>query len=598
MRAGAPGVAGIGTLEGRAAGRFDGAVAALIGLALFFLYCDPRILLPGEVRWLMSGDPAQHFLGWQFFRNTPLLQFPLGANPLFGGDESSSIVFTDSLPLLALLLKPFRALLPALFQYEGAWILLCFLLQPLFAFRLLGHFTRERGLRLLGAALFALAPPMLWRLYGHYSLLAHWTLLAALGEYFSPRHRAARWGVLLAVTALVHAYLLVMVAAIGCADLVRRSRERELTWRRSVTAATLGAGGLGLLMWLVGYFTLPGGLSSSGYGYYRMNLLAPIDPNAEWSLLLRDQFDLKGEYEGFNYLGIAVWCLLIATAPRLLGAEPPRLAWRRHAPLAVTSFALFLYAISNQVYLGSHRVASLHFSRDVERVFNVFRASGRMFWPVVYLIYLAVLVLFWRSFARRTAGRVMLVVLVLQLVDLSPSMGLFRERFAQSMRSPPTLRSAFWEDAAARYRKVLLVPPRNDPKGFAPLASFAALHGLAINSAYYNRFDAEALARAAADLEARIRAERIDPRALYVFLDRGALWRRVRSRARAEDFVGVIDGFALLAPGMGGYDPGPEVQEPGTELDEPGATPEPRKHRRRRRPRAVAPRSRADPYLR
>jgi hypothetical protein len=202
-------------------------LAALMGVAVFLAFCHPRILLPGEVGWLLrKQDPAQHYLSWQFFRETPLVQFPLGLNPRFGTDFGSSIVFSDSLPLLALPFKYARALLPTVFQYHGAWILACFVLQGVAARRLLARFHPERPLQLLGAAFFVLSPPMIWRLHGHFSLLGHALIVAGLALYFSPRYRRGAWLALLAAATLVHAYLLVLAGGVWLADLVGRARER------------------------------------------------------------------------------------------------------------------------------------------------------------------------------------------------------------------------------------------------------------------------------------------------------------------------------------------------------------------------------------
>uniref|UniRef100_UPI00258B0261 DUF6311 domain-containing protein n=1 Tax=uncultured Pseudomonas sp. TaxID=114707 RepID=UPI00258B0261 len=54
------------------------ALAALCGVLVFYRYTGGAILDPTRVGWLMAGDPAQHWLGWQFFRGTPLWQWPLG----------------------------------------------------------------------------------------------------------------------------------------------------------------------------------------------------------------------------------------------------------------------------------------------------------------------------------------------------------------------------------------------------------------------------------------------------------------------------------------------------------------------------------------
>jgi hypothetical protein len=56
----------------------------------------------------MDGNRADYLLGWMFFRNTPILQQPFGANWPYGMDMSSSIIYPDGAPLMALVLKPLR----------------------------------------------------------------------------------------------------------------------------------------------------------------------------------------------------------------------------------------------------------------------------------------------------------------------------------------------------------------------------------------------------------------------------------------------------------------------------------------------------------
>ena len=87
-----------------------------IGIATFGALTNWKILNPLFVRWLYWGDPSTSYLGWQFFRKTPLLQFPLGLNPNYGTGFSSSIMFTDSVPLIAIPLKYLSFLLPSIPQ--------------------------------------------------------------------------------------------------------------------------------------------------------------------------------------------------------------------------------------------------------------------------------------------------------------------------------------------------------------------------------------------------------------------------------------------------------------------------------------------------
>lgn len=557
-----------GTSGGSAAATFlsadrrDALVAAFVGVAVFLLYCDLRILDPREISWVMSGDPGQQFLGWQFFRSTPWLQFPLGANPNCGTEQPSSIVYTDSLPLLALAFKAVRGVLPDPFQYQGLWILSCFVLQPLFAWRLLGRFTDDRAQRLLGAALFALAPPMLWRLHGHYALLAHWLIVAALAEMFASRHRPKLWALLLGISALTHAYLLAMVAAIGCADLVQRVRCRERTRRQAVFESSAAVAGLLLLCWVVGYFLTPR-ISGGSYGYFRMNLLAPIDPEGIWSRILPDQPAAgKGDYEGFNYLGVASWGLLFACALRIIGRDRPRLELRRYAPLIVLGVVFVLFAVSHRVSFGARELFSIPIGYHLEQELGIFRSSGRMFWPVVYLSYLGGIVFLWRSFRRRAAIIMTVSLLVLQCVDQSASMAWFREQFEDRLESTSAaLRSPFWQVAAGRYRRLVFVTPTVDLAGAERVLYFAAARDRPVNVAYTSRTNLRRHERNQVEIERALREGRIDGEALYVFRDRDALWRELRRKAGRRDLVAVVDGYSLLAPGMGRFVLGREDRE-------------------------------------
>lgn len=141
-------------------------IALALGVACFFYITDPSILLSWNTSWLSTGDPAFHWLGWEFFRQTPLLQWPLGANPGYGIEISSSIVFSDSIPLLAFIFRPLHSILPTPFQYLGLWLLLCIVLQAWFAWKILSILTTNRWLPLMASLFFAIAPAFLYRFHG------------------------------------------------------------------------------------------------------------------------------------------------------------------------------------------------------------------------------------------------------------------------------------------------------------------------------------------------------------------------------------------------------------------------------------------------
>src|SRR5262245_2169292 len=184
---------------------------ALGGIVFFMMY-GCKILEPTFVEWTLSGpDPAQHFLGWHFFRSEPWT-FPLGTIKSYVYPEGTSLVYTDSIPLLAIPLKLVSAFLPPLFQFKGFWLLLCYLLQGYFAALLVSRILNHSIMNLLATLFFLLSPVLVARSYYHEALSAHWIILAALYLYFqvdSGTNRI-RWVTLLILASMVHFYLLAM----------------------------------------------------------------------------------------------------------------------------------------------------------------------------------------------------------------------------------------------------------------------------------------------------------------------------------------------------------------------------------------------------
>jgi hypothetical protein len=133
---------------------------------------------PQNIAWLKDGDPATHYLGWA---SSPLaLNLSARAESVLWNGVGQCDHFFRFNPLLALLFKPFSAWLPETFQYFGMWLLLCFVLQAWFAWKLLGLITDNPVLRLLGTGLLVFSPPMFLRTGGHLSLAGHFLILAAL----------------------------------------------------------------------------------------------------------------------------------------------------------------------------------------------------------------------------------------------------------------------------------------------------------------------------------------------------------------------------------------------------------------------------------
>ena len=121
-----------------------------------------------------------------------------------------------------------------------------------------------------------------------------------------------------------------------------------------------------------------------GYGYASINLLSPF---------YRGRFSPKGidatggqQFDRFNYLGIGLMAALVITGI---------LHWRwlihlpRHYPvLTVIVCLLTIFALSNKVFWGSKELIHYDLFYPLQMIGGTFRVSGRMFWPVGYLLML------------------------------------------------------------------------------------------------------------------------------------------------------------------------------------------------------------------
>ena len=136
-------------------------IVALLAVVLYIWTYGIHILNPAYTDWLMGGgDLTQHYLGWKAYR-AGSWTFPIGNTTNLAWPAGTSVIFTDSIPLLAVFFKLFSGILPKNFQYFGIWGLLCFILQGVFAARILRRFTDSRALTVLGSLLITLSPVMI-----------------------------------------------------------------------------------------------------------------------------------------------------------------------------------------------------------------------------------------------------------------------------------------------------------------------------------------------------------------------------------------------------------------------------------------------------
>lgn len=470
-------------------------LAGLAGAAWAGWLYGWRVLDPHSVQWLLHGDPAQHYAGLVFFLAQPW-HWPPGAIVLAGAGETS-VVFTDSIPVLALFAKAVG--LPAGVQYFGAWILSCHALMAAGAVILLRRLGAGVAAAVIGALFFMNLPILLMRAYGHEALMGQFLLVAALTLACGPC-RPVLWTILLVVAVLVHPYLAAMVSALACAALITSLQRRVLPapglirivagWLVSVLVAG----------WLGGYFVGSADRSGDGFGYYSANALTWFDPMdwaaflrfygrdpagaGEWSAFLPALGQAThGQYEGFAWLGaglLSVLALALVTtvvrcfqsvrsfrpaAPPAGGSIDPgdaQAVSTRRVPgwLWITCIAMALFALSARPSFGPHIVPDWSLGDTAARLTGIFRASGRFIWPLTLLLVAWAIA---RVATLRAGLALLCAALLLQACDLWPKTLELRERFRSG---PPGIQNV---PEIAAWRGLLHTCPRlqwlDDPTG-------------------------------------------------------------------------------------------------------------------------------------
>ena len=579
----------------------------VVGTAVFIYVTGGAIINPTNRDWLMFGDAAQHYLGWEFFRHSPLMQWPIGANYPLGMELSSSIVFTDSIPIAAYIAKLFNPILTATFQYLGIWIWLCFVLQAFFAQRFLRFFLANKAHIYLGACFVVLSPPLIYRLvhagYGHIALASHWLILASFCLYLRPGRNDLRWSLLIALCWLIQAYFAPMVAAIWLASLVKRlfMDGERLTLLKSGGFVVITSF---IVMWASGYFMIGSNFNPEGWNYvFRWQPLSLVDSGTDgstgWSHFLGDRAQLGGETEAFSFLGAGVLFLMAISLARatlqnrktkvlvaigtlgsltllfvsisrsmplsrvlsmsallvvvvffsatLLNLSRLSNSSHTYVPLIIAVCMLAIYSMTNRVGFAQQTFFEYPLFPPLRQFTETFRTHGRSIWPLYYLAIFAAVVVFAKSSSKKYTGLLLLALFCFQVIDSSSAVSLTRHRFDSPQWVSP-MKDPRWEMFAKKYKHLVVVPPLNDDQEerWIVIDEFANRYRMGTNSGSFSRFDQNVYTKSYQDRVAELISGKPNKDTLYM-VDDLSVWETInQGELMGSSFV--IDNFRVVAP--------------------------------------------------
>ena len=168
-----------------------------------------------DTKWITNYDGLSDFLALKFFLQDKW-QFPIGLNSNYGELENS-IVFSGAVPILSIISKVFKNILPYNFHYFNIWIMICFSLHIFFSYKLIFSLTKDINFSAVSSLFFLFSPVLIQRLDMHLSLGAHWLLLAYFYLEIEPSIKFKNFyrTLLIIFSSLVHFYFTIMILLIN-----------------------------------------------------------------------------------------------------------------------------------------------------------------------------------------------------------------------------------------------------------------------------------------------------------------------------------------------------------------------------------------------
>lgn len=380
-----------------------------ISLIAFHFAYGLHTLNPTNIGWLLNAyhDWGQHYLGPAFYRQEEW-HFPLGEMYSFYYPVGTNVGFTDSIPLMALLLKIFTGILPDDFQYYGFWLFSCMFISAVYTKKILKLYNVNNIIILLACVLVVTNPVLIFRGI-QASACAHWLFLGSFYYYLKPTTKDnvvsnfKKQGVLMFLSTTINPYLAIMTTGFVVILAIKNYFYDKSLTKKLAILLPLFIIIISFMFWVVfGMIELNNSTDlevGNIYGtIYSFNLNSFFNSYGFYSKyipqlgMLNDQ-----QHEGFAYLGLGLITLVILSIfSSIYFIAIKRINKRQLYLLPLFSFCLLLliFAITNTVSYGTEVLFRYPTLGIVQKFGNVFRAVGRFSWPFYYLMITMAVIIF------------------------------------------------------------------------------------------------------------------------------------------------------------------------------------------------------------
>ncbi len=522
--------------------------------------------LPWNVEWLQRGGDGSAFqISWEFYRKSPLLQWPITATPTY--IEGANTVLASANGIFGIPAKLVGLVFRGQFQFYGLWVTAIFGLQALFSFRLLGIFIEDTIVILASCTLFVFAPAFIYRIspMSHYEIAAHWLILGSLHLYFSNTRFVRNWSMLLLLSILTSVYITAMLVAVFLAGLAKErfSNKALPTWRRLATAALVP------MVWLVAGFVFMGyltyGSSATGTSFFRLNVFAYLSPGFSWNGSFSRIFELfvpiehrqlfVEDKEMFQYLGIGAVMMLTGLVVYL--AQQRKVSWwKNNLWLIGALVVMLLLAFSHRIAVAG-RELSYWWPDMLKDTRQVFRAATRFGWPLYYALILGGVVATFKVLPKKWSPVVVGAICLFNVIDVLPGVQESRHHITDGYGSIRVSSTEKWNSILANKSHIKVYPnfdlqvdntlpeAQRFEENWYLLVRLAIDHDMSTNFGYVGRPIQEYIAHEDAVIQSSLGAGALDPEVVYIIGNKQA-WQQFAEVAGASAVAEEIDDFYVI----------------------------------------------------
>ena len=405
-----------------------------------------------------GGDFTVSYLGSVFYRMDEW-RWPIFTHTNLAYPYGISVHGTDGSPLLSLIFKFFHkafGMSPEV-QFVGVWMFFCYILQAIASVLIFRHAFKNKFYIVVASLFFVSAPIMITRVFVHINLMCHFIVLFTLLLYLNNRLTKKEWiwmGVLFSFAILTCPYFLPIISGFFFILMYQKFWiEKTLSIKNLVKGLLFLAGVFGFWFYLLGMVSTEQNLASGGWRTLGLNLTALFNPIWSQSQIF-NTLTPDADFDADNYFGFGLLILLLVSFPsvkRLFSSEN----LKRNYPLALLLLGLTLFALSSQIKLGTAVVLDYKPGPLIDWLGNVFRYSGRFFWPVWYLLAFFVIKKFVMRFPKG-AFVFLPLLLIVQVWDLYPTYKSKSDFLYISPKEPLPMVSPEWDRLNKEYENIFI----------------------------------------------------------------------------------------------------------------------------------------------